>query len=96
MDRVGYKLDVSIDLYSPPAAYRVPAHWPLAADEREFVATCTWAKILKGVTDIDDYLDFPGDESLLDAGVPEAEARAFFTEALALRREQQASWGPRP
>ena len=91
-----YTRTVSIDPYTPPAAYRVPAHWPISDDERAFVTQTTWQKVLKGDTDIDDYMDFPGDESLLDAGVPEAEAEAFFAETLRLRREQQASWGPAP
>lgn len=86
---------MSTNYNEPPLGYAIPAEWPLTPQDREYLTTQTWAMLLKGEDDAEEYASLFEDE--LDAANVDDEASlAFFTSAIQLRRNQQDSWGEFP
>lgn len=82
------------DFNNPPPSYALPADWKLG-EEREYLTEQVWLQVVRGVTDVSEYLDL-FEEELDEAGVSEEQARRWFESVIALRRAQQASWGEAP
>ncbi len=86
---------MSSNFNTPPLGYSVPAEWNLTDEDRQYMTTQTWTMLLKGENDPDDYASLFEDE-LEAAQVSDADATAFFTSAIQLRRNQQDAWGEFP
>lgn len=81
--------------YTPPASFSVPQKWKLLAEDRAHVHNQTWAMVLQGNAEIEDYLDCFQEELKL-AGVSKRKAKAFFESVITQRRAQQAAFGVVP
>ena len=81
-----------IDFHGAPSTYVVPADWALNSEARAYVTEETWRLVLRGRSNVDEYLDVFREE-LKNSGVPDEAASSFFSSVIDLRREQQASWG---
>ncbi|MDR2281267.1 MAG: hypothetical protein LBE07_10490 [Gordonia sp. (in: high G+C Gram-positive bacteria)] len=86
---------MSVDFYSAPPTYFVPADWKLSDEDREYLTDQTWQLVLRGTDDVEEYLEL-FEEELDTAGVSEENATAFFESVIDQRRKQQASWGDVP
>ena len=83
---------MTIDFYGVPSTFVVPADWALNSDARADLSEATWRMVLRGASNVDEYLEL-FEEELKEAGVPEEAASRFFSSVIAHRRDQQASWG---
>ncbi len=86
---------MSVDFYSAPPTYSVPADWKLSDDDREYLTDQTWQLVLRATDDVEEYLEL-FEEELDTAGVSEETATEFFESVIDQRRTQQASWGDLP
>ncbi|WP_353109486.1 hypothetical protein [Gordonia sp. (in: high G+C Gram-positive bacteria)] len=86
---------MSVDFYSAPPTYSVPADWKLSDEDREYLTDQTWQLVLRGTDDVEEYLEL-FEEELDTAGVSEETSTDFFESVIDQRRKQQASWGDVP
>ena len=81
--------------YTPPVALSVPPSWTLSLDDKEELEEQTWAMILLGQNEIEEFTQY-FEEEIEEAGISQDEANSYFETVVAARRVQQVALGGIP